>query len=223
MPHEMNQKDWRDDINVRDQYGRLWLVALEKHPDGGGSHMPTGQITPAGWQDPLHTPQEYISVPKGEFGQYDRNKLIVDLKRWVTYQQRKVQEWRSEAIRKGRRLYKNAFTPSMIEDDEVLREEVGPAPWPAVAAIQRAARGDRELLGLRPLGPEGRKLLGLEQLEDLGYAEAPAYAETNPKLPSTREAPMPYFTFKKLMKEQGITEPAALKAKWQAYRAALAS
>jgi|SRR3990167_810641 len=228
MAREMNQADWRRDRNVRDEFGRLWLVAFEVGPGGqGGSNMPTGQICPAGWEDPLGTPQEYLAIPKGEFGEPDRNRLIVvpGLKRWLDAKRAQELEWRQRFTKVGQRTYKDAFNPKTHADDEVLLDLAGPRPTPPSAAIYAALQGDKGYLGLVALTKEQRKVLGKETMEDLGYATEATLAEPNPALPPTAEVkkPMPYFSFVAEMKKAGVNESKDIKAHWDVYRAEFAA
>lgn len=221
--HEMNQADWRRDRNIRDQWGRLWLVAFETGPGGvGGSQMPTGQISEAGWSDPLKTPQEYLTIPKGEFGEPDRNKLAIIYGPWLKKIQDAERDWKKRLIEIGRKMYKTAFNLKTAEEDEVLMSEAGPKPWPPSQAIVRASKGDKAMLGLATLAKADRELLGLETLEDLGYDAAPSMAEPNPQLPPipVSEKPMRFFTFVAELKKRGITDAKEVKGLWKAYREA---
>ena len=222
MARELNQADWRRDRNIRDNYGRLWLVSFETGPEGqGGSQMPTGQILPAGWADPLGTPQVYFRIPMGEFGEPDRNKLQCDLRPWFLTQRDAEREWRTRMNQIGQRQYKSSYNPKTAEEDELLMSLAGPKPWPPSSAIQRAMKGDKGLLGLAPLSPADRVLLGKETAEDLGFAEEPVFAESNPALPPTPKTkkPMTYWKFVKHMKAEGVTDVAEIREHWQVYKA----
>lgn len=231
MP-EMNQAHWRRDRNIRDNFGRLWLVIFDSKPDGGGSNMPTGQILAAGWSDPLATPQQYIQIPLGEFGEPDRNKIVVRYDLWITKQREAELEWKKALYQKGQQHYKSAFNPHTAEEDDFLMsvQGVGPRPWPVSEAIVRALKGDKAMLGLAPLTKADRKLLGKETVEDLGLAAEPAYAEPNPRLPDTPGAfesdekddveavRLTYPEFVKQMKMQGITEPKEVAGHWHVFK-----
>jgi len=227
MAQILDQAGWRQDRNVKDQFGRLWLVAFETGPNRqGGSGMPTGQIVAAGWSDPLGTPQQYIRVPKGEFGEYDKNRLVVDLVRWMRDQKEHEREWRQRFRQAGVKQYKSAFDPKEHAKDELLLDIVGPKPWPASDAIDRAAKGDRQYLGIEPLDRQHREVLGVETLEDLGYAPTAAYAEPNPALPPVSAAPpietraerLTWPQFTKKLKADGVPR-AEHSALWEAYKA----
>lgn len=222
MAREMNQAAWRRDRNIKDEFGRLWLVAFEVGPNGqGGSGYPAGLIDRAGWDDPLAMPQEYLAIPKGEFGEPDKNKLSVipGMRRWLDVQKAAELEWRQRFRKVGQKQYKDAFDPKLHETDEVLMDITGPKPWPGSEAITRALKGEKGLLGLEPMNTEQRKLLGKETLEDMGFASAPTFAETNPALPAANPAPrLSYPEFVKSMKTQGITDPKEVAGHWHVYK-----
>ena len=239
MARELNQADWRRDRNIKDQYGRIWLVSFETGPGGqGGSQMPTGPMMPAGWSDPLgasaNAPPGSLRIPMGEFGEPDRNKLLCDFTTWFAVQRAAEREWRARMNQIGQRQYKSAYDPKTAEADDLLMDLAGPKPWPPSQAIQRAMQGDKAMLGLAPLSKEDRKLLGVETAQDLGYAEEPAAAEDNPALPpahprtveqrtvSTIKA-LTYWAFVKKMKANGVSDPAEIKAHYRVYKEEMAA
>jgi len=185
--------------------------------------MPTGQFHTCGWTDPLATPQIYFRIPMGEFGEPDRNKLFCDLAPWLAVQRAAEREWKVRMNQIGQRQYKSAYDPKTAKDDDLLMSLAGPEPWPPTAAIARALKGDKAMLGLTPLSKEDRKLLGRETEEDLGFAAAPTLAEENPALPPVQKTrvkrAVTYPKFVKKMKAEGITDPAEIKAHWDIYKA----
>src|SRR3990167_4659401 len=223
---EMNQQLWRRDRNVKDEFGRLWLVSFETTPTGGGSNMPTGQITPAGWADPLGMPQEYLAIPKGEFGEWDRNRITVipGMVRWLEQQRAAELVWRQELRKEGVKRYKEAFDPVKANEDEVLLDVVGPRPWPLATVIAAALKGDKGYLGIEPLSREQRNVLGKETLEDLGFAPQPTVIEQTP-VPTTRTVGklMPYLSFVAEMRKANVTDPKEIKAHWEVYKSEVRS
>ena len=226
MAHEMDQRLWRHTANLPDELGRIWLVNLDKRPDGAGSWGIVGAPMPVGWTDPLNMPTSYIGQPMGVVGKPDVNRVEVlpGMARWLVTQKRHEADWKQRAFMVSQRLFGSAAHKMIAEQDEALMIEVGPKPFPSSAVIEAALKGHKGFLGLAPLTKADREALGIQNLEDMGFAETPAYAETNPKLPNTSTAPalegkpMHYMTFVKQMKENGVTDTKEVKAHWQTYR-----
>lgn len=156
------QADQRRDFNATDQFGRLWLVAIEV-----STGDPCGQVDVAGWSDPLNTPQKYIRVSNA-FGIRAGNQspVHVDFEAWVRDQQDAEAEWKRSYYSIGQKVYQNKFNPKDFED-EYLLSLAGPKPWPSAEALLRARAGHRKLLGLEPLDRATRKLLNMETIDDL--------------------------------------------------------
>jgi len=169
MAKARTQKDYRRDFNAPDQYGRLWLATIEI-----ATGDPTGMIEPAGWIDPLHTPQKYLTIRNAMAFAHSGAPVHVDLDRWARDQQVHDEEWKRSFFAIGQKVYQNRFdakdelrkigTP---DEDEYLMSLAGPRPWPSVEVLLKARAGHRKLLGLDPLDRETRKLLGQETLDDL--------------------------------------------------------
>lgn len=222
----MNQQLWRHPANIPDEFGRIWLVNLDKKPDGSGSWGITGIPMPVGWTDPLAMPGNYLDQPKGITGKADVNRLIVKpgLQKWLTTQRRYETEWNQRAFMVAQKLFGTAAHEMIQKQDDMLMREVGPKPFPSSQVIQAAINGHKGFLGLAPLTKEDRELLGTPSMEDMGFASEPAFAESNPSLPPVSQAPvadkpMPYFSFVKQMKEAGVTEKDEIKAHWEVYKA----
>ena len=227
---EMNQQNWRHPANLPDELGRIWLVNLDKTPEGGGSWGIVGMPMPVGWTDPLNMPTSYITQPIGVVGKPDVNRVEVlpGMRRWLVAQKRHEADWKQRAFQVAQRLYGSAAHKMIEQEEEALMIEIGPKPFPTSKVIQAALDGHKGFLGLAPLTKADRGLLGVQNLEDMGFADAPAYAETNPKLPNTSTAPalegkpMHYMTFVKQMKENGVTDPKEVKEHYKIYRESFA-
>lgn len=162
----LSQADKRRDMNLRDQFGRLWLAAIEKE-----SFEPTGHLQPAGWSDPLRTPSQYLRIPRDEYQNPQIGRVEVDFKRWQKDQTDAMKEWKIRFYNIGREQKKHAFDPAKDEQDEYLLHLVGPKPWPAPAIVAEAAANKTkratQFLGLADLDRDTRMLLGYVELEDL--------------------------------------------------------
>jgi hypothetical protein len=164
MAEIVTQQNMRQDVNPKDQFGRLWLAAIEKK-----TGRPCGGIDSAGWVDPLRTPQKYLKLKKNEFGQYDMFRLEVQTAQWIRDQQAAEIEWRRTLLQIAQeKMPGGGWTPDTIETHEWIVMLTGPKPWPSAAALRAAfLEFDPALLGLEPLTPEARALLGQDTLEDI--------------------------------------------------------
>lgn len=182
MPTEIiTQRSTRDEGVFEDQFGRPYLVVWEKKTGD-----PTGQIDrahfPDGkpWDDPLHTPQKYFSVPKNKYGQKEHGHLFVDLEQFAKDQAQGVRDWTNSLWANAEIEYPSQKpVPSEMEKDPLLLRRTGPKPWPAADIVRIAMRGAtdalaRQLLGLDPLGPEAKLMLGAPDSQDVigSYVEA---------------------------------------------------
>lgn len=161
-----SQADKRRDMNLKDQFGRKWLAAIEKE-----SFEPAGHITPAGWTDPLRTPTQYLRVPRDEFSNPQVGQVLVDFKRWHTDQTNAMKEWKVRFYNIGREQKKHAFDPEKDQHDAYVLHLVGEKPWPSPELLVEAAAGKTDrakmMLGLNPLDQATRLALGYAELEDL--------------------------------------------------------
>lgn len=219
MTQEMNQQNWRHNANIPDEFGRIWLVNLDKRPDGGGSWGLASPPMPVGWTDPLRTPAQYIDQPVGVGGRTDPNKLRVlpGLQKWVATQKRHEADWKQRAFMVAQRLFGTAAHQMIQSEDETLMLEVGPKPFPSSTVIQAAINGHKGFLGLAPLTKDDRALLGVQNLEDMGYAAEPTVAEPSPA--AEPEPRMSFFAFAAKMKKEGITDKDEIRTFWDVYKA----
>ena len=130
-----SQAEQRQSFNKPDQWGRSWLISIEK-----ATGDPTGQILPAGWSDPINTPQKYLLVPRHQAS------ISVDYKPWIEDMKAADREYRQQLNQIGHRLYGEKFD-ARKKPTQHMTDEAGPPPvdW---KRIQKAADGDQELLGL---------------------------------------------------------------------------
>jgi len=179
MAEIVTQQNMRMDRNARDQFGRLWLMSVEKK-----TNQPCGGIDSAGWSDPLKTPQKYLKVPKNEFGQFDSTRLDVRDKEWIIEQERAEREWRRSLLEIAQQKSPGGFTVETVEQNEWFMMLAGPKPWPSSAALKAAFIDLRPgLLGLEPLDADDRALLGLETLEDIEATVRKAAPPPEPTMP----------------------------------------
>jgi len=184
MPTEIvTQRSTRDEGVFEDQFGRPHLVVWEKKTGD-----PTGQIDRAHfrefdekgrvvketpWDDPLHTPQKYYTVPKNKYGQKMVGHLFCDLAQYAADQKQALREWTNFLWANAEIEYPSQKpVPSEMERDPLLLRRTGPKPWPSHDVILIAARGEgdplaRQLLGINPLGPETKLMLGVPDSQDV--------------------------------------------------------
>jgi|SRR6267378_400356 len=165
---DRTQPTRRRNYNVKDQWGRLWLVSIEKE-----TGHPTGAIE-ACFTDPLATPQQYLEIDE------EMPRLLnIRYDRWIADQNAAVRDWEARRDDIGRALYGERYNPLKKVTRE-LERIVGKEPR-AVGDIERAAAGDRPMLGLEPLPAKvapastskpGKKTVSPKQLASLERARA---------------------------------------------------
>lgn len=170
MAKYKTQRDDRQDRNVRDQFGRVWLATIDKRCGDF-----TGPVEPAGWDDPLRTPQKYLRPVKDEFNQFSFGTLEVRFKEWIADQRVSEKDWKQSLWEIGQQKYGVKFEPHKAEDDDWLMHLAGPKPWPSSALLQVAQTGKFPgLLGLRPLEAGESVALGLRPEDTEQAADAVA-------------------------------------------------
>lgn len=132
-----SQADQRRDMVATDEWGRPWLLAVETKTGD-----PTGHIFPcrgepqwAGVTDAEIPPQQYLSVPKDQWGQPAWGRLTTDYARWRDDVDRATTAWRDNLWRLGQKVYQAKFDPKTAEEDEYLMTLAGPKPSPTVKQI----------------------------------------------------------------------------------------
>lgn len=157
-----SQADFRQDLNAEDQFGRAWSLTIEK-----ATGDPTGQITQAGWDDPLHTPQKYLHIPRNKFGQPAMGQIAVDGAHWIQDIKADLTGWVQRLYACAQKFYPAGFDPRTIHEDPVVAQAAGAQPWPSVSVLQAAMNGHKGFLGLAPLTEADRKALNRQTVEDL--------------------------------------------------------
>lgn len=134
-----SQAQQRRDMVAMDDLGRPWLLAIELKTGD-----PTGHIFPCrgepqwqGYTDEEVPPQQYLTVPKDQWGQPAWGRLEVDLPRWREDVRRATDAWRRHYHELGQKAYKNAYNPETHKDDEYLHDLCGPKPSPSLEAIDK--------------------------------------------------------------------------------------
>lgn len=202
------QADERRSYNIADQFGRSWLIEIELK-----TGEPTGVIQPAGWTDPLRTPQKYLRLKAPT--QLGGGGLYVDVDRWVEDHRQALTEWRKSLWIVGQQKYQNKFDPRVAEEDEFLLTMTGPKPWPSVEVLQ-ALPTDTGYQGKTPLTPTHRKALGVPTLEDLS-------ADLSATMPQAQPLEPGATTYKAFLAEalkQGKTMAEAAEL-WHLHKSAL--
>lgn len=136
-----SQQEQRRDMVATDDLGRPWLMAIELKTGD-----PTGQILPCrnepqwkGVTAEQIPPQQYLSVPKDQWGQSAWGKLEIDWKRWRTDVDRALKAWQANLWRLGQKVYQSKFDPKTAEQDEYLMTLAGPKPVPALTDMDKWA------------------------------------------------------------------------------------
>ena len=142
-PNSNTQPKMRRNYNVIDQWGRKWLVSVEK-----STGQPCGGID-ACFTDPLGTPPQYLALDPE-----NPRLLTIDYARWIGDLNQAAVEYDVLKTDVGRQLYGERFNPAKAPTPEMMRI-IGKPPR-AVDQIERAAAGDRELLGLPPLTEDAK-------------------------------------------------------------------
>lgn len=188
----ITQRDTRDEGVFVDQFERPFLVTWEKKTGD-----PTGPIQRAhfrdlnasggvererSWEDPLRTPQKYFSIPKNAYGMKELGRLHVDLEQFAKDQALGLRDWTNFLWANAEIEYPSQKPePAKMEADPLLLRRTGPKPWPSADVVRIAMRGAkdplaRQLLGLDPLGPEAKLMLGAPASTDIlgAYVEQKA-------------------------------------------------
>lgn len=136
-----SQAEQRRDMVAVDDLGRPWLMAIELKTGD-----PTGHIFPCRgekeWRpfsDHQIPPQQYLGVPKDQWGQPAWGRLQIDWDRWRDDVDRAFKAWRDNLWRMGQKVYQNKFDPKTAEDDEYLMALAGPKPMPALEDLDKWA------------------------------------------------------------------------------------
>src|SRR3990167_1077938 len=134
-----SQAEQRRDMVALDQWGRPWLLAIETKTGD-----PTGQILPCrgepqwrGVKDDDIPPQQYLQVPKDQWGQPAWGRLEVDFARWRDDVQRATEAWKTNLWRLGQKVYQSKFDPQAAADDEYLMTLAGPKPKPSLEELDK--------------------------------------------------------------------------------------
>jgi hypothetical protein len=153
MAESRTQPDYRRSMTNKDRFGRRWLVVIELKT--GDPCVPP---LPAGWNDPLNTPPKYVMVPRD-----DPRTVRLLFQRWIEDLRREHRDYQAALHRAGNALYGEAYKESEPPTRRML-EITGPRPLP-LKLIERAARGDKGLLGLAKLERKDARLLGRDPEE----------------------------------------------------------
>ncbi len=140
-----DQAKYRRDTKLKDQFGRLWHCVIDRK-----SGQPTGCPSPIGWNDPLKTPNSYVTVPRWEDGSARTDELLVDFEGWIADVELNNTHWDMAITVMGEKKFPLASSEDRDgwTENPHLTKEAGPKPFPSVETLMRARDGDRELLGM---------------------------------------------------------------------------
>lgn len=186
------QADQRTEIDIADQFQRVWHGSLET-----STGDPTGAFNRVGWKDPLRTPQYFLKMRKGTVLGHAWT-LFVDFPNWIIQQTEAEENWYKSLIKIASEKYArlDPQTVPFLENDPVVRSVAGPKPWPSSAVLKAAVKGDRQYLGFEKLDKDHRDALGLSTLADVGtsaeiVANAPAVVSAIPSAEAKSQVPPP--------------------------------
>ena len=148
-----DQSEWRRQHMARDSFGRSWRVNVEKE-----SGYPIRSL-PAGWSDPLPTPDKYITVGRDGYG-----GISIGFDQWITDQDAALGTWWGTVDGLGEAQHGMAYNPAKARALDAGELELpvgdihawvirqgGPKPQPEPAVLRLAKDGNRHLLGLEPM------------------------------------------------------------------------
>lgn len=160
MARERTQAQRRRTFIARDQLGRKFAVTIELETGD-----PTVPVVPAGWNDPIRTPGKYIIVDPN-----NPRSAFTDLRRWYLDQRATQRDYKKLLREIGRKLYGERFDEKAPATAQMVEVAGEPPLDPQV--ILDAAKGDPELLGLKPMSDKVMARLNWE-------ARAGAAADAN--------------------------------------------
>ena len=212
-----SQAAQRQDLNAEDQFGRAWSLTIEK-----STGDPTGQITQAGWDDPLNTPQQYVRVPRNKFGQPAHGRVEVQYPRWIQDHKADLQGWIQRVYACAQKFYPSGFDPKTIHEDPLVAQAAGPQPWPSVPVLEAAQKGHQGFLGLAPLSRDDRQRLNRLTVEDMirNVAETAHGMTAEPETAPPAEETWPQFLSRR--SKDGLTMHQ-VAAEWRDKKAAVAA
>jgi hypothetical protein len=125
-----------------DDLGRPWLMAIElKTGDPTGHILPCrGEPQWRGVTDDQIPPQQYLGVPKDQWGQPAWGRLEIDWDHWRDDVDRALKAWQANLWRLGQKVYQSKFDPKTAEEDDYLMTLAGAKPVPALADLDKWAK-----------------------------------------------------------------------------------
>jgi hypothetical protein len=138
VAQELDQAQRREPIVAKDQYGRKWESTWDTV--GKGTCAP---INPRGWNDPLNTPQKYVSVIRDEDGQ---RSFFVDLERWERDLEVAHREYDAKLYNDAVMLFGERGPDAYAERAPALMHFTGTGPM-SIELVQAAMDGNSWALG----------------------------------------------------------------------------
>ena len=141
-----DQAKYMRDTKLKDQFGRLWHCVIDKK-----AGQPTGCPSPIGWNDPLNTPNSYVTVPHWEDGTPRTDEVLVDFEGWIADVEQNNTHWDMAITVMGEKKFPLASSEERDKwsENPHLTKEAGPKPFPSRETLIKAMNGDKGLLGLR--------------------------------------------------------------------------
>lgn len=133
------QMSKRRDFNAFDQWGRMWLLQIEK-----ATFQAAGAIE-ACFTDPMNTPMKYLSVPEGRL-----NTIVIDYPQWIRDLEQANREYDDRAADVAHQLYGEGFARALKRRPPELLRIIGRERPMDPEIVRKAMDGDRVLLGLEP-------------------------------------------------------------------------
>jgi len=199
MASPKTQAKQRRPVMAADQFGRPWSFSIEIITGD-----PTGLISPAGWADPMRTPQKYLKVPRNQFGLPDYSRISVKEQQWITDQEYHVGEYETRFLETASDKMPGGFDINTVFQNPWLKRLAGPRPFPSPRCLRAAFDvkhpASRALLGLEPLNEAAMELLGINvavarRREEEGSRALGDSADTTatplPEEPQKEELPIP--------------------------------
>jgi len=141
-----DQAKYARDTKLKDQFGRMWHCTISRK-----TGQPMGCPSPIGWDDPLKTPNSYLTVPLWEDGEPRTDEVLVDFESWIADVDQNSVHWDMAITVMGEKKFPLASSEERDKwpENPHLTKEAGPKPFPSRETLIKAMNGDRDLLGLR--------------------------------------------------------------------------
>jgi hypothetical protein len=143
--YQQDQAKYVRDTKLKDQFGRWWHCVVNNK-----TGQPQANPNPIDWEDPLRTPNSYISVALWPDGEPRTDEIFIDFPKWIADVELNLKHWEMAINVMGEKKFPLASPEDRDgwNENPHLTKEAGPKPWPTVEMLRKAQRGDKQLLGL---------------------------------------------------------------------------